>query len=252
MRKLIKYELKKQMLSKIMIGVVALIFQLVLIAGMIADKSDWAVAGFMGMVLLTFVALFYFSYETIVTYSNDLKTKQSYMLFLIPRNMYQVVGAKMITAILQIFVAGVAFMAILLGNLFVISARNGAVEEFLELLKRFVEFVVGVNMNMTTVAYMICSVLVVWIEFVLMAMLAITLSTTLFANKRYKGMISFGIYLFFELVVGKVADLVTSGAMSGEVIQLNAMAWAYIAVYAVAMVLCFLATVWLLDKKISV
>jgi len=40
-----------------------------------------------------------------------------------------------------------------------------------------------------------------------------SLSTTLFANKRYKGVISFGIYIVFELLIGKVADLVTNGAV---------------------------------------
>ena len=105
---------------------------------------------------------------------------------------------------------------------------------------------------MVLVIYVICEVLVIWIEFILMCMLAITLSTTLFANKRYKGVISFGIYVVLQLLVAKVADLVTNGVMSEEVLELNAMAWIYIGVYAVAMVLCYFGTVWFLDKKISV
>ncbi len=252
MGKLIKYEFKKQMLSKIIVGVLALICQLVMLVGVFADKPDWGALGFGGMTLLAFAALFYFSFETVVTYSNDLKTKQSYMLFLVPRNMYQVVGAKMITTIAQIFVAGIAFMALLLGNLFLVSARDGEIEEFIKLMKMFIEFVSGVNVDVTTVVYVICSMLVVWIEFVLMAMLAITLSTTLFANKRYKGVISFGIYIGLEFVLGKIADWVSNGVMSGEVLTLNAMAWVYMGVYVVAMVLCFFGTAWLLDKKISV
>lgn len=252
MGKLIKYEFKKQILSKIIVGVLALICQLVMLVGVFADKSDWGALGFGGMTLLAFAALFYFSFETIVTYSNDLKTKQSYMLFLVPRNMYQVVGAKMITTIAQTFVAGIAFMALLLGNLFLVSARDGEIEEFIKLMKVFIEFVSGVNVDVTTVVYVICSMLVVWIEFVLMAMLAITLSTTLFANKRYKGVISFGIYIGLEFVLGKIADWVSNGVMSGEVLTLNAMAWVYMGVYVVAMVLCFFGTAWLLDKKISV
>lgn len=252
MGKLIKYEFKKQMLSKIIVGVLALICQLVMLVGVFADKPDWGALGFGGMTLLAFAALFYFSFETVVTYSNDLKTKQSYMLFLVPRNMYQVVGAKMITTIAQIFVAGIAFMALLLGNLFLVSARDGEIEEFIKLMKMFIEFVSGVNVDVTTVVYVICSILVVWIEFVLMAMLAITLSTTLFANKRYKGVISFGIYIGLEFVLGKIADWVSNGVMSGEVLTLNAMAWVYMGVYVVAMVLCFFGTAWLLDKKISV
>jgi len=252
MGKLIKYEFKKQMLSKIIVGVLALICQLVMLVGVFADKPDWGALGFGGMTLLAFAALFYFSFETVVTYSNDLKTKQSYMLFLVPRNMYQVVGAKMITTIAQIFVAGIAFMALLLGNLFLVSARDGEIEEFIKLMKMFIEFVSGVNVDVTTVVYVICSMLVVWIEFVLMAMLAITLSTTLFANKRYKGVISFGIYIGLEFVLGKIADWASNGAMSGEVLTLDAMAWVYMGVYVVAMVLCFFGTAWLLDKKISV
>ena len=110
----------------------------------------------------------------------------------------------------------------------------------------------GIHVELEEVLYVISTVLVVWIEFILMAMFAITISTTLFANKRYKGVISFGIYIVFELLLGKVADLVTDGAMSGEVFELNAMAWIYIGVYAVAMVLCYFGTTWLLDKKISV
>lgn len=252
MGKLIKYEFKKQMLSKIIVGVLALICQLVMLVGVFADKPDWGALGFGGMTILAFAALFYFSFETIVTYSNDLKTKQSYMLFLVPRNMYQVVGAKMITTIAQIFVAGIAFMALLLGNLFLVSARDGEIEEFIKLMKMFIEFVSGVNVDVTTVVYVICSILVVWIEFVLMAMLAITLSTTLFANKRYKGVISFGIYIGLEFVLGKIADWASNGAMSSEVLTLDAMAWVYMGVYVVAMVLCFFGTAWLLDKKISV
>lgn len=252
MGKLIKYEFKKQMLSKIIVGVLVLICQLVMLVGVFADKPDWGALGFGGMTLLAFAALFYFSFETVVTYSNDLKTKQSYMLFLVPRNMYQVVGAKMITTIAQIFMAGIAFMALILGNLFLVSARDGEIEEFIKLMKMFIEFVSGVNVDVTTVVYVICSMLVVWIEFVLMAMLAITLSTTLFANKRYKGVISFGIYIGLEFVLGKIADWASNGAMSGEVLTLDAMAWVYMGVYVVAMVLCFFATAWLLDKKISV
>lgn len=252
MGKLIKYELKKQMSSKIIVGVLAIICQLAMIVGLIVNEPDWFAIGFIGMMILAFTALFYFSFETIVTYSNDLKTKQSYMLFLVPRNMYQVVGAKMITTILQIFVAGIAFMAILIGDLFLISAIDGEIEEFIELMKTILEILVGTNVDISMVVYVICSMLVVWIEFILMAMLAITLSTTLFANKSYKGVISFGIYIVFELLLSKVADWVTNGVMLGETLEINVMAWIYIGIYAVAMVICFLATTWILDKKISV
>jgi len=252
MGKLIKYELKKQMLSKIVVGVLAAICEAVFFVGLIIDNGEWAGFGLGALFILGFVSLFYFSFETIITYSNDLKTKQSYMLFLIPRNMYQVMGAKMVTTLLHILLVGAAFAAIIIGDVFAVCARYGEIEEMIEMFKMMFAELSGIHVELEEVLYVISTVLVVWIEFILMAMFAITISTTLFANKRYKGVISFGIYIVFELLLGKVADLVTDGAMSGEVFELNAMAWIYIGVYAVAMVLCYFGTTWLLDKKISV
>lgn len=252
MGKLIKYELKKQMLSKIIVGVLAAISQVIFFVGLLIDNPDWSASGVGILFILGFAAMFYFSFETIVTYSNDLKTKQSYMLFLIPRNMYQVVGAKMITTFLQILLAGAAFVAIFVGDVFAICAKKGEIKEMIEDIKIIFEQISGINVEMAEVMFVICTIFVIWIEFLLMAMLAITLSTTLFANKRYKGVISFGIYVALELLLGKVADLVTRGTMSGENLEVNAMAWIFIGVYAVAMVLCFFATSWVLDKKISV
>ena len=252
MGKLIKYELKKQMLSKIVVGVLAAICEAVFFVGLIIDNGEWAGYALGALFILGFLSLFYFSFETIITYSNDLKTKQSYMLFLIPRNMYQVVGAKMITTLLQILLVGAAFVAIFVGDVFAVCARYGEIEEMIEMIKMMFEQISGIKVDLVLVIYVICEVLVIWIEFILMCMLAITLSTTLFANKCYKGVISFGIYVVLQLLVAKVADLVTNGVMSGEVLELNAMAWIFIGVYAVAMVLCYFGTTWLLDKKISV
>jgi hypothetical protein len=84
-------------------------------------------------------------------------------------------------------------------------------------------------------------------------MLAITLSTTLFANKKYKGVVSFLIYLGLEWILGKVAGLVVkTGFLEGEYLLVNTEAWAFIGVYAVAIIAAFFGTSLLLDKKVSV
>lgn len=252
MGKLIKYELKKQMLSKIIVGVLAAISQVIFFVGLLIDNPDWSASGVGILFILGFAAMFYFSFETIVTYSNDLKTKQSYMLFLIPRNMYQVVGAKMITTFLQILLAGAAFTAIFVGDVFAICAKKGEIKEMIEMLKMMFEQIAGIHLNTIEIIYIVSAVLVVWIEFILMCMLAITLSTTLFANKRYKGVISFGIYVVLQILLGKVADYATKNVMSSDTLGLNVDSWIYMGIYVVAMILCFFATSWILEKKISV
>ena len=131
MGKLIKYEFRKQLMSKLVVGVVVAVLEFVLFAGLIFDDFDWASIGLGLFAIVAMVSLLYFSFESIITYSNDLKTKQSYMLFLTPRNMFQIVGAKLLTTILQIFVTGCAFVAIAIGDVFLVCAKKGDVKEFI-------------------------------------------------------------------------------------------------------------------------
>lgn len=253
MGKLMKYEFRKQLLSKIVVGVLVAAMELLYIVGVLAENGDWAGLGAGLLMIVAVASLFYFSFEAIITYSNDLKTKQSYMLFLTPRSMYQIVGAKMLTTVLQILGVGLLFMFLFLGDVFLICAKNGEIKELIEGAKDFFLLLTGVEIRLVEIVYVILMLLVAWLEFILMAIFSITLSTTLFANKKFKGVVSVAIYFALELVVGKIADLVTStGLPAGEYLVVDGEAWAYIGVYAVAMLLCYFGTALLLEKKVSV
>jgi hypothetical protein len=129
----------------------------------------------------------------------------------------------------------------------------GKVDEFISIIKDFIEIFTGAEVRMEELIYLAVMVLVAWLEFTLMAMLAITLSTTLFANKKYKGVVSFLIYLGLEWILGKVAGLVVkTGFLQGEYLVVNTEAWAFIGVYVVAIIAAFFGTSLLLDKKVSV
>lgn len=253
MGKLIKYEFRKQLFSKLVIGAMLLGAEVVFLAGLLFNKGSWGALGLGGIGVLGFGAMFYLSFEILTTYSKDLKTKQSYMLFLVPRNMFQVVGAKMITAVIQIFVGGVLFAGIFIGDVYLLSCAVGKVDEFIGIIKDFIEIFTGAEVRLEELVYLAVMVLVAWLEFTLMAMLAITLSTTLFANKKYKGVVSFLIYLGLEWILGKVAGLVVkTGFLEGEYLLVNTEAWAFIGVYMVAIIAAFFGTSLLLDKKVSV
>lgn len=253
MGKLIKYEFRKQLFSKLVIGAMLLGAEVLFLVGLFLDKEELCSLGFGGIGLMGFGVMFYLSFEILTTYSKDLKTKQSYMLFLVPRNMFQVVGAKMITAVLQIFVGGAVFAGVFIGDLFILCSVKGKVQEGIDLLKDLFWAFTGTEIRMQETIYLAVMVLILWLEFTLMAMLAITLSTTLFANKKYKGVVSFLIYLGLEWILGKVAGLVVkTGFLQGEYLVVNTEAWAFIGVYVVAIIAAFFGTSLLLDKKVSV
>ncbi len=253
MGKLIKYEFRKQLMSKLVVGIVIVALQVLFAIGLIINNADWGAIGFGGTIIVAVCSLLYFSFESIVTYSNDLKTKQSYMLFLTPRNMFQVVGAKLVTTILQIFVCGCAFAAIGISDLFLLCAKQRNVEEFLDILKGFIHAFTGVEIRLAEVIYVILMLLIAWLVFVAMAMFSITLSATLLSNWKYKGVVSFIIFFVLDWCVVKVADLVTpTEFLESEYLVVNSEVWAEMGVYAVALALCYVGTSLLLEKKVSV
>lgn len=253
MGKLMKYEFRKQLMSKIVILAVGAVLEILFALGLFLEKEKWLATATGLLSVLAFIGLFYLSFESVVTFSNDLKTKQSYMLFLTPRNMFQVVGAKIVVTIIQIFGAGLVFAMVAIGDVALVCSKYGKIQEFLDVVKAFVKNLTGVEIRLKEIIYVFLMVLITWLLVVTMAMFAITLSTTLFANKKYKGLISVLIFFALEYIIGKIATLtVPTGFLQGEYLVVGAEAWAYIGVYAAALVLNFVGTALLLEKKVSV
>ena len=221
--------------------------------GLIVGKDNW-IGTAMGLFIMAAVfSLIYFSFEAIVTYSNDLKTKQSYMIFLTPCNMFQVVGAKLITTIIQIVLMGGAFLAIGVVNGLIIVARYGTVKQLIEVVTELFDTVSGLEIRLMDIVFLIVMSLVTWMVFVAMAMFAITLTATVLSNKKGKGVVSIALFFLIDWLVVKVASLVTpTELVERDYLVVNSEAWAYIGVYAAALVLCYIGTALLLEKKVSV
>lgn len=253
MGKLIKYEFRKQLLSKIVVACVIGGLEAFFFLGLIVGNDKW-IGTAMGLFIMAAVfSLIYFSFEAIVTYSNDLKTKQSYMIFLTPCNMFQVVGAKLITTIIQIVLVGGAYLAIGVVNGLIIVARYGTLRQLIEIITELFDTISGLEIRLMDIVFLIVMSLVTWMVFVAMAMFAITLSTTVLSNKKGKGVVSIALYFLIDWLVVKVASLVTpTELVERGYLVVNSEAWAYIGVYAVALVLCYIGTSLLLEKKVSV
>lgn len=253
MGKLIKYEFRKQLMSKIVVGVVIAALEIYFALGLFLEKENWIATSTVLLIVAGVISLLYFSFESIVTYSNDLRTKQSYMIFLTPRNMFQVVGAKLMTTVMQIVLAGCAFAAVAIGDVFLVCAKFGKVKDLMEMLKEFFKSLTGVEIRLNEVVYVILMLLVAWLVFIAMAMFAITLSTTLLSTWKYKGIVSVALYFALDWIVAKIAGFVVpTGFLQSEYIVVNTEAWAFIGVYLGALVLCYFGTALLLEKKVSV
>lgn len=250
MLKLMKYEFRKQLFSKVIILVLLALIELVFFFGVVADKENYIAVAMTILSVFAFGSMFYIAFESIITYSNDLKQKCSYMLFLTPNTSYGIVGAKVVSAALQIIVAGFAFLALFLLDGGILVAKYNAVSEVKELIEAMIKQMFQLEINMSDIFSVALVIITAWIFTVTMAFFSITLSTTFLANKKYKGILSFAIFIGVYVVITKFLNLVVKEPVQVDHYSL------YFILYSLYM-LCFtvigyLGTAWMLDKKVSV
>lgn len=94
MGKLMKYEWKKQRTSRMIVMVALAVCVLTFFGGMLVEKD--ALMGISATLLLvgSFFVVFYMGIESILILNRDLKTKQSYMIWMTPKSVWEILGAK--------------------------------------------------------------------------------------------------------------------------------------------------------------
>lgn len=113
MLKLMKYEVRRQLFSKIIM--LASLF--VLVAGFFIfyllgnEAGAGVMVGFLGVE--TMVVVFYAPLECLMTFDKDLNTKQGYLLFLIPEKSTVILGAKLLVSLVQtVALCGIFFTVV--------------------------------------------------------------------------------------------------------------------------------------------
>ena len=103
MGKLMKYEWKKQRTSRMIVMVALAVCVLTFLGGVLVEKD--ALMGISATLLLvgSFFVVFYMGIERILILNRDLKTKQSYMIWMTPKSVWEILGAKFVVAIVQMF-----------------------------------------------------------------------------------------------------------------------------------------------------
>lgn len=249
MFKLIKYEFRKQLLSKVIILLVLAILEILFLFGLFTEKEDLIGTAMILFTILTFGAMFFVSFESILTFSNDLRTKHSYMLFLTPHSSYSIVGAKVISSMLQILLTTAAFVAFALINFSIVAIRYSTINEVFKMFKAGFRMLLDINLNMGDFLLVLLSGILSWIAIVIVAMLSITLSTTLLSTVKWKGVLSvvfflvlnWGIYNFLDVITPETQALF---ARSSYILS---------CMYMMCIVtLAYAGTSWMLDKKVSV
>lgn len=254
MLKLMKYEFKKQAFSKYVILALVALIELVFFFGVITDKENIIAVSLGILWMFTFGALFYIAFESIITFSNDLKQKSSYMLFLTPRTPYSIVGAKVVAAGLQVVLAGIAFFLLFALDGSILLAKYNKLSEIKELVVSFVNQFLQLDLDV----YLFITIAVVlissWIATITTAFFSITLSTTFLANSKLRGVVSFGIFIILNIIIYYISNktmssMVFDNGNLNDLTKVNVISSIYNLVF---IILTYFGTAWMLDKKVSV
>jgi hypothetical protein len=250
MLKLMKYELRKQAFSKLIILAIALLGEIMFFTGFIMDKSETIGLALGLLSLFTVGALFFIAFESIMTFQSDLKQKHSYMLFLTPNTTYSIIGAKVISSALQIMLSGLAFALLFIMDGAVLLAKYSSLNEINRALKEFVNLQFNINLDYKYLVLVILVILVTWITIITLSYLSITLSATFLADKRGKSFISFVIFFIMIISIGKLEDFLLFALGINAINDTSLIVG--ILFHVVVTIIAYITTAWMLDKKVSV
>ena len=117
MLKLMKYEFRKTAFSKMILLVITALFELFFLAGVFLKKDDLTAIGIAMLAVCATVGVVYIGLESVMMLQRELNSKQSYMLFLMPKSSYEILGAKILENGISILLTGVCFALLALLDL---------------------------------------------------------------------------------------------------------------------------------------
>jgi hypothetical protein len=172
-------------------------------------------------------------------------------LFLTPNTSYSIVGAKVLTAGIQIILAGIAFFAVFVLDGGILIAKYDVLAQVKKLLIQFMDQFFQLHIDISDTISVLTVIIMNWINTITLAFFSITLSTTFLADKKYKGVVSFLIFIALNIIISKITNLIVGD--SG--ITFNSISTTLFTASAITLfftVLTYIGTAWMLEKKVSV
>lgn len=247
MIKLMKYEFRKSMFSKLIAAVITAVMEVLLLLGIFLKWNSGLGWGSIGLMLTAMFAIIYLGIESILTLHRDLNTKQSYMLFLTPHSSFQILGAKILENALTILIAGLVYAALAALDISLAVLYIGGLEEFLNMLRDVAKYI-ELNIDITSIQLLtgFLAALSSWLMMIVTADLAIVLCATVFAGKKFSSIVSFAIYLVLTWIAQNLLRrLPDPGDIMLQFLLLIGGSFVIAA-------LMYLAAGWIMERKLSV
>lgn len=201
MLKLVKYEWKKQRTSRLVILGLLAAGLLTFWGGILFKNENATVLSLIFLYCFSILVLFYTGVESVLVFNRDLRTKQSYMLFMVPRSVWEILAAKFISAILQMLF--VFFMFLAAGSLSLMAAiwRSGEIKAFLNAAQDLIRALTERQFYWMTLVEAALILFLGWVLIVIIGFLAVILARTVLVKSRFAGLFAFILFFLINMAV---------------------------------------------------
>ncbi len=265
-----KYEWIKQKSSKLILAGCLLLAELIFLYGVFAEKESTYVLGIISLAVVSMIGMVIVGIEAVITYYQDMKEKRGYMLFMTPNGMYSILAAKLLVGFFTVVLWAVLIFLLAFADVSLLVTRIAGVQELMNMIQAMVDDLFAMEISWGQAAFSVLFIIAEWATAVTAAFLAVTVSMTLLTRIKWKGLISFLLYVAICLatsfiynsllsILGVKTASEASQAMetAGEVISVSVsfdfsgIALLALAVNLTVSLLCFHGAGTLLKKRLS-
>lgn len=254
MGKLIKYEIRKQRTSRMVIFIALAAALIAFWFGLIFKNDMLTALSIMAMSCGALLVLFYTGIESILVLNRDLRTKQSYMLWMLPKSSWEILGAKFISAILQMLIVfGICGAAVGVSAALAIWKAAGF-ENLARSVQEISRLFVEGGLRWTDLVLLALILFLCWSLIIMVGFLSVILSRTLLIKSRFAGVLAVVLFFVINLLIEQVYECICRFPGVQDFPRIGVTGWSVIdTVYYIVIVAAVFGISGLLaEKKLSV
>ena len=243
---LLKYELRKTLMPKLILLGITLVAQAVFLAGFWTGKEETLAFGAVLLFMIAIVGIALMGILSLVVLHRDMNTRQGYMLFMTPNSCYRILGAKVLECGLSLLIAGAFFFALGVLDFSMLLGKDGN-QKIWDMLQEFLKAInENIRIDVPHISALVFSMLASWLATVTIAYLSDVVSSSLLNGKKGNWIVTFLLFLALDYGCSLLLRLVPGTLGTITVFVLDGV------ISLVVAGVMYVATARLMEKYLSV
>lgn len=222
MLKLIKYEFRKARTAMLVMLCVLAALEGYFLGALALEKNDHVAVAIMLLMVGVYAAAIFVFVRGLTSYTSELKNRNAYLIFMTPNSGLKIMGSKYLYTFVNGLLVGAVCAALAAVDITLFFRANGEIDTLLSFLRRMLaNYGVYLDQMVLYVLIMALYGMLSMLAFFAVAYLAITLSHTLFRDKKWRGFVSFVLFVAMNYGISRLVGLFPSPTEQLLLIDLN-------------------------------